>query len=126
MENIDRFNKAVGHVLLKLYENFPNPIPLAVDFDDDADLPTQILYANTVRFLADEGFLKFSGTSGDGFVFYDTVLTLKGLYVLNSVPESLKGKRIAQVLKEVAKEGSKHVLRATIELIFKEWIHGRY
>ncbi|MBY5939045.1 MULTISPECIES: hypothetical protein [Marinobacter] len=113
-ENITRFNQAVGMTLAVLYEEFPKRITLRVgrvlglevnEEDDPLDGSPiraldnagnefQVTYSeldfalNTVRWLADSGYLLAGQFRGPFFVD-DVTLSAKGLELLKCVPSSV-------------------------------------
>lgn len=123
MNNIDEFNKAVVMILTRLYEAFPHQI--LMDFsseDEEADVKKLSFYISTVEFLESEGFIRYKSQRLGG-IFEGMCLTIKGLRLLNSVPDTLNEKKtLFLYLKEVFKEGSKTAMRAAIDMLFKEAI----
>lgn len=121
MNNIDEFNKAVAMILTRLYDAFPHQIPMDFGSDDeDADTAKVVFYMSTMKFLEQEGFIRYKSQRLSG-AYNDVSLTMKGLQILNNIPESLKEKKtIASHLKSVFKEGSKSAMRSAIDMVFKE------
>lgn len=96
-ENIRAFNWLTLKVLSDLYDAFPQPTDIkglrfiiSTLFDigtksREADYLQH--FSSTVRWLKDEGFIKYE--SDDAGNFRKVILTLKGLAVLGYVPSSL-------------------------------------
>lgn len=96
-ENIRAFNWLTLKVLSDLYDAFPQPIDIkglrfiiSTLFDigtksREADYLQH--FSSTVRWLKDEGFIKYA--SDDAGNFRKVILTLKGFTVLGYVPSSL-------------------------------------
>lgn len=122
-KNIRDFNLFTAIVLERLYDNFPNPIIISTDeIDDNADRETVRTYTNTMIFLKEEGFIRYSMIATDN-VFMDAVLTAKGLSILNLIPEGITEKKsIIQQIKHVIKDGSKLAIKTTIEVFIQEAI----
>lgn len=102
--NIEAFNRAVALILATLYEGFPNPTILDLQaLAPDATHAEHLMFGNTVDFLKNEGFMRFSSFADTGTLYLGCVLTEKGLSRL-SVPKSLKdhvsvGTRLIQLAK---------------------------
>lgn len=128
MDNIAFFNRLTLALFEKLYSSFPTPADLDVKAiamtvipeDAEVDETWNNLQAaeDAIEFLADEGFLTHKGKYLEGGTFLQTRLTLKGLAILGSTPDSLEGKkplidRIRKVLaggaKEAGTEAVKHL-----------------
>lgn len=122
-KNIRDFNIFTAWVLERLYDNFPNPLCInCEDFNDNTDRETIRTYSNTLIFLKEEGFIRFSNITTDG-VFMNVILTAKGLTLLNLVPEGIKERKsIIEKLREVLKEGSKIAIKTTVEALLRESI----
>ncbi len=124
MSNMDEFNRVSVIVLGKLFEAFPQPIRVLVeDVNENSDTkPDETLIRNfdaTVTFLASEGFLKYGSESDEGRFFNETVLTLRGLEILRSVPSVLEekesmGQKFVEIMKGGTKEISKEVLKVVV------------
>jgi len=93
MPNMDEFNRITVLVLGKLYGAFPQATRLEVkdinDAPDDNDVRN---FSYTVDFLTSEGYIKHQGASDEGLFFIEVCLTMKGLTVLRSTPDSLDAK----------------------------------
>lgn len=98
--NIDLFNRFCLAVFQKLYLSFPCPVELDVniimmsvipnDAESDETFNTLISGGDAIQFLAAEGFLIHQGALLDGSNFLQVRLTMKGLAVLGSIPNSLE------------------------------------
>ena len=129
MDNITFFNRLTLALFEKLYSSFPTPMELDVKSiamsvipeDAEFDDAWNSLQAaeDTIDFLEQERFLTHKGTYLEGGTFLQVRLTLKGLAILGSTPDSLEGKqplidRIRKVLSGGAKEaGSEAVKQLT-------------
>ena len=130
--NIDDFNRGAALILARLYGSFPVPGPIdctRIDAHDDLDIPEQerevrikqrhVTYSETVQFLADEGFVRYSSRMAPRSSYFDgVVLSSKGLSALSKAPPLLGENRrssIGDLLidagKEVAKEAVKSAVR---------------
>ncbi|MFN3077244.1 MAG: hypothetical protein ABT940_10255 [Alphaproteobacteria bacterium] len=118
MENIDDFNRGVGLILGKLYQDFPVPILMRMrdleGFEDVNHDPTRrvrrmLVYSATMHFLQNEGFLRFTSTIGakEDDAFADITLTSKGLSALSKTPNSLSqpyGKTVGDLLVDISSD----------------------
>jgi hypothetical protein len=105
--NVDFFPLIAGLIFIKLYTTFPTPQNLSVeDFDlesiDSDDEPTRLssLWADTIRWLTSEHYLRFGGESSkidNGIAFDGLTLTKKGLNALNR-PTTTDGQTIIDAL----------------------------
>lgn len=89
--NIDQFNQITGQVLAELYEVFPRKITLsAKELGEGSDTDFHFAY-DSISWLQEHGYFDVAvkNTTGD---FHGSVLTPKGLAVLNAVPDSLEAK----------------------------------
>jgi hypothetical protein len=99
--NIQEFNTVVGLVFAQLYKNFPEikdldrlAIARAMGVPDDQPVSYMMpsgmtfahLWAYTIKWLNDEGFIRSSGSHPAAHV----VLTHEGLRALNVVPQGLQ------------------------------------
>lgn len=98
-KNIDVFNHIVLHVLIKLYDSFPNPIDLDSDQigldarpneNDKSELwKSMTIAGHTLDWLEQEGFITVeSKPVMRSLYFGDARLTLKGLTLLGYTPDS--------------------------------------
>lgn len=117
MKNQHAFNRAVADVLANLLDEFPNEVRL-LDLNKaypDADADTIQLYASTIEFLAREGFITARRVSSNAPLYGNMGLTLRGLTVLNAVPESVTDKETwGDKVKAAAKFGGKETVSAVI------------
>lgn len=98
--NIEHFNRVVLVALDRLYDSFPVPIELNIAEVATAATPGMLPPEpsfndleptfEAIKFLATEGFLKYSDHWLDGTAFLRVQLTMKGLTVLGQVPDSLE------------------------------------
>ena len=123
--NIEHFNRVVLVTLDRLHDAFPIPIELktaeVADLATPGTLPAEPSFNDieptfeAVKFLATEGFLKYSDYWQDGTAFLQVQLTMKGLTVLGEIPNSLDKKpapALASQIKTALKAG---VLSATTD-----------
>lgn len=126
LDNIAFFNRLTLGLFAKLYESFPSPIDIDVQAlakdmipeEEESSIVWNSLKAaeDAVDFLADEGFLTHKGKYLEGGTVLQARLTLRGLAILGSTPDSLEGKiplidRIKRVLAGGAKEGGSEVVK---------------
>lgn len=126
MDNITFFNRLTLALFEKLYLTFPTPIELDVKsiamsvIPEDAELDQAWngLQAaeDAIDFLEQEGFLTYKGKYLEGGTFLQARLTLRGLAILGSTPDSLEGKqplidRIRKVLSGGAKEAGTEAVK---------------
>jgi hypothetical protein len=119
MSKMDMFNKGAALILARLYEEFPTPIHLNVaELSDGITEEEGGVYAATLSFLRDEGFVRSGNSVNRGLMTSNVVLTSKGLDILNSTPEVLQVRApLGERVKDVAKSGSKEVLSAVIQAV---------
>jgi len=129
-QNIDDFNRGAALILAHLYERFPVPAMLKVAelnrhddlLADDMDRrdARHKIYAATVEFLAQEGYLRYGGKAGNGEIYSGAVLTSKGLAALQEAPEALQpprqtvGDRLLEASRSPTGEAAKEVIREAI------------
>lgn len=126
MDNITFFNRVTLALFEKLYSTFPTPteldvksiamsiIPEGVEFDEAWDCLQAA--EDAIDFLEQEGFLTHKGKYLEGGKFLQVRLSLKGLAILGSTPDSLEGKqplidRIRKVLSGGAKEAGTEAVK---------------
>ncbi|WP_156373487.1 hypothetical protein [Pseudorhodoferax sp. Leaf267] len=121
--NIEHFNRVVLVTLDRIHDAFPVPIELKTAEIANAatpgTLPPESWFNDleptfeAVKFLAAEGFLQYSDHWLEGTAFLQVQLTMKGLMVLEQVPNSLDKKPgLAAQIKTALKAGA---LGATTE-----------
>lgn len=128
-ENIDDFNRGAALIMARLYRSFPVPILLQVEqLDDGSDLPAdlraarlserRIIYAATLAFLADEGYVTFSSSGGpaERRGFANARLTSKGLATLSRTPDVMRAPTatIGDRLLKIVSDGSTEAIRQAI------------
>ena len=131
-QNIDDFNRGAAFILARLYQAFPIPVFVRVDeIDDGVDLlaaeraarlqERAAIYAATMEFLADEGYLTYTDKVGpDSRRHYAAVrLTSKGLAVLSATPAAIQepGKPLGDQLVGWVGEGAKEAMRHAVRLV---------
>ena len=85
-DNRQDFNKCTASVLKLLYEKFPNEVDIIIeDLTEDGELNDN--YFATMRFLRRENLLYYQEL--DFSNFKRTVLTAKGLSILDTVPDNI-------------------------------------
>ena len=128
MSNMEDFEKGVALILTKLLDGFPSRLVIKASQLDPGGSPEQIHnYAETLEFLAREGFIVYFSKQSQNYS--GVALTGKGLAILNAVPESIRekvplGSRIASALKDGSKETLKIVVHETVSAIAKHAIPG--
>jgi hypothetical protein len=120
--NIEVANIWIGYVFAKLYENFPMPFDVKVE---DIVEATQEKPANgsvdefglqLMIWLRDEGYIRGEDAPlGFSSLMDFTVLSERGLHVLNAVPPHLQhkkkiGEQLMEASKDLGKEGVKKVV----------------
>ena len=117
--NIEAFNRSVALILARLYESFPAPLTLSTpDIDPDAGPEALEVHDHTIAFLEREGFLVRSGGDDSGTVHFAVVLSMRGLGVLNAVPESLSGSAsVGERLVQIAKGGGLFTLKTATQQV---------
>lgn len=133
MNNITFFNHVTLVLFDKLYSAFPTPMDIDVksvamlafpaDVEDDETWGSLQASEYAIDFLQQEGFLTHKGTYVEGGTFLQARLTLKGLAILGSTPDSLEGKqplisRIRKVLSGGAKEAVNETVKQLIQYTF--------
>jgi hypothetical protein len=122
--NIEKFNVLAAQVLADLYQSFPIPRELACaqfgfssEYNkNDAPCEELIFFMSSVRWLGESGYIRYS--KENTILFWDAVLTAKGLETLCSMPDSLSpGKTLGERLKDAADSGSKTVLAEAIKIV---------
>ncbi len=103
MNNIDFFNRFALAVLEDLHSAFPTPKDLNITSLAASVIPDDATHEDTwnmlqsgedtVRFLAEEGFLTYGSEYLEGGTFTTARLTLKGLAILGSTPDALSGSK---------------------------------
>lgn len=125
MDNIAFFNRVTLTLFEKLYSSFPTPIELDVNLIAMSVIPEEAEYEeawislqaaeNAIDFLEQEGFLTHKGKFCEGG-FLQVRLSMKGLAILGSTPDSLEGKqplidRIRKLLTGGAKEAGTEAVK---------------
>jgi hypothetical protein len=117
--NSEYFDALAGDILNRLNLHFPEPITLVVDdevishlgLEEDYDGRLKILYPATIKWLADEGFLRFSSDTitelGEDGEFFDVVLSAKGRAFL---VEDGRGERLQAAAKAIGTEAGKRTI----------------
>jgi hypothetical protein len=117
---MDDFNEATAKVLAKLYEAFPQRQSFTVaSLIENADENKRRNYFDTIVFLEHEGFIRYEGTVATDS-FHNVSLTIKGLAILNSIPETLQEKiPLGRKLINAVKEGSQELIKIVVEQLIK-------
>jgi hypothetical protein len=132
MDNMAFFNRLTLAIFAKLYAAFPTPFDIDIKtvamevIPEDADENTtwNCLQAaeDAVDFLAQEGFLTHKGGYLEGGTVLQVRLTLKGLAILGSTPDSLEGRtpmidRINKALASGAREAGSETVRQVTQQV---------
>jgi len=133
MDNIAFFNRLTLALFETLYSSFPRPADLDVNALAMTVIPENAEFdetwnsleaaADAIDFLAAEGFLTHKGTYLEGDTFLQARLTLKGLAILGSTPDSLEEKkplidRIRKALAGGAKEAGTEAVKQLTQQAF--------
>jgi hypothetical protein len=94
------------------------------DYEPKTTPNTQSNFRDTIAFLKNEGFLEIGLSTGNPNQFDRVDLTMKGLKVLNSVPDILKeneslGDKSKNIVKSGFKEAGKEVVKTVVSEIIK-------
>ncbi|WP_040652844.1 hypothetical protein [Pseudogulbenkiania ferrooxidans] len=131
MDNITFFNRITLVIFKKLYEAFPQPIDLNINAiamevipqDADETLTWNSLMAagQAIDFLAQEGFLTHKGALKDNSKVHQARLTLRGLTILGSTPDSLDGKTpLIDQIKEALSSGANEAKNETFRQLAQQ------
>lgn len=103
MDNIAFFNRVTLALFERLYSSFPTPIELDVKSIAISVIPEEAEFdeawnslqaaEDAIDFLEHEGFLTHKGKYLEGGTFLQVRLSMKGLAILGSTPDSLEGKQ---------------------------------
>ena len=125
-ENMEEFNRLAATVLSILHDAFPHL--LVLNANDLYENPNELSLSyidGTMQFLQSEGFIVFTDSAGDGQIYLGVQLTMKGLGVLNKVPEALGSKEtILQKMKVAVKSGSKVLFTEAVKSLISESVKG--
>lgn len=129
--NFDIFNQITLHLLVRLFESFPNYLAVdarALGFDaikmkDDEDFDEAwellAISKNSVSWLQLEGFIEVEGRTVDDQI--NVRLTLKGLTLVGYAPPTVQGSRfnnIADEAKAALVEGSRSAASDVVKGLF--------
>ena len=129
--NFDIFNQITLHLLVRLFESFPNYIAVdarALGFDaikmkDDEDFDEAwellAISKNSVSWLQSEGFIEVEGRVVDDQI--NVRLTLKGLTLVGYAPPTVQDSRfenIADEAKAALVEGSRSAASGVVKGLF--------
>lgn len=125
MKNIDEFNKAAALVLARLYEAFPTPVTLnSAELAPDDETFGQVVAA-TIQFLVAEGLVRGSQPIAGGQHMSFASLTMRGLSILDAIPDSLKtSEPLGQRLRKSLGSGAKEALRAAMGEVIRLGVTG--
>lgn len=133
MDNIAFFNRLTLALFEQLYRSFPTPTDLDVKTLAMAVVPEGVEFEeawnslqaaeDAIEFLAEEGFLTHKGSYLEGGTFLQARLTLRGLAILGSTPDSLEGRqplieRIRKALAGGAKEAGSETVKQLSQQAF--------
>lgn len=117
MTNLDEFDEAAAWLLAELYGSFPRRKPFRFDRLFGEDEARIELYAGTLVFLRDEGFVRYESRSSN-ICFECVALTAKGLEILNAKPKAIEAKvTLGQRIKSAVAEGAKEAYRTLIQQV---------
>ena len=131
MSNIEAFNRGVALALGKLYDVFPQRINLAArDLEPGVDKETAAIYADTMRWLQEEGFIRSHDVASqlgasEHCILLSAVLTSKGIDVLNAEPDALQDKQpLGQKINHALKAGSAEVIKTLVNQVISAAVSG--
>ncbi len=123
MTNMEYFNEHTAKIFAKLYQEFPVKCELrAADFvtegkDEDKSFAVWI---STIEWLTDQDYMTYND-SAQGAFYIGSVLTDKGLEVLNQVPDSLNPQeRYGDKLLETIEDSSLDAAKSLIGDLFSK------
>jgi hypothetical protein len=127
MDSMEKFNKLVGLIFGRLYENFPTPLQLkpasfleSVISKDDGDGAFNFpdYFSSTIKWLETAGYIwTYQDRSSSSGVAFDVVLSERGLEALRRVPDSLEGKEsIGERLANFSKSKASEAISTLISL----------
>lgn len=134
-DNMEQFNFAALAILDALFESFPTPVldfhpgkvclsllPDDASFEDSGAI--QNIADATLTWLASEGFLVIESRATSSGGFGNVRLTLKGLALLGSVPQSISGapKPLSQRIRDAMTKGAQYAGAETMKALVGEVI----
>ena len=107
MARLDEFHEAVTRILAALFAAFPIRQHVRVrELAPSGDEETLWVYADTLGFLRDEGFIRYDGQVGDE-LYEGVTLTIRAVAHLDTVPPgSPENQTWGQQFVELVREGS--------------------
>jgi hypothetical protein len=138
--NQEYFDLLAGDIFARLYTHFPEPTDLHTDVvelpyfrEDIENDPGRLegLYRDTIRWLADEGYLRFTEAAKQDAghtAFLGCVLTSKGLSALRKTPGSLAagetiGDKIRATAKDIGSDTARDAMKKLVGAALG-WIFG--
>jgi hypothetical protein len=124
-DNMKDFNECVAKILKYLYSAFPiEKMFDASEMTGEKESEKNELFHGTMIFLKNEDFIRFKDISSYGsYSYMNTVLTAKGLSVLNSSPDSLEKKEpFIEKLKGALKSGSNTAISSVVQGIVQAYL----
>jgi len=128
--HIDEFNRDTAVALIRLYNNFPNPMALYVDDItrvDDADEYGVISERHqrcigALLWLAEEKIIRYRDTIGfDGIE--QAVLSLQALHALHSKPETGVAISIIDEIRDAMREKSSESLKRVMQQFYARFLN---
>lgn len=123
--NIERFNKLTAEILTALYSSFPVPLTISCGmFGTDKEFCASEqgdeglkFFMATGRWLTESGYIRHARENT--ILFFDAVLTPKGMEVLCAIPDSLSAREpLGERLATALQTGSKTVLMEAMKAVF--------
>ena len=123
--NQEYFDLLAGDIFARLYTHFPEPTDIHTNvvelpyMGDNDPVRLEGLYGDTVRWLAEEGYLRFTQAAKQDAghtAFIGCVLTSKGLSALRKTPGSLAaGETIGDKIRATAKDIGSDTAKSTMK-----------
>lgn len=129
MHNFNVANSIIGHVFALHLEHWPYRIGFRADvvFEKAGNLEVNELNARMIKdviwWLKDEGYLRLERISEDGLNFDGSILTEKGLRLLNQIPKNI-GKSYGEAISEFAKDAVKDSMKRQLADLVGQMIGG--
>lgn len=123
----EKVNKWIATILGELYRHFPKRINLCPEeIDKNADLQTQIIIADLIKWLKEENIIRYENQDIQG-CFEEVILTMKGFAILNTIPDPLKKKNnIGEFFSQAVKEASINTINQSITKLFQFLLKGDF
>lgn len=118
----------IAKILVKLYEEWAKPTIVhaesitGVSFDVDLMFENQSapaewdLFESVMRWLQEEGFIRFERVGAHVYEYYGATLTLKAMEAMRKVPDPLSkaNRTLLEGLQEAVQEGRKSAIHSLV------------